>query len=138
MPFGLSSSPEEFQRRLSEALSGLEGIIVVADDILVYGKGTTDDEAIQDHNRKLENLMTRARSVNLKLNKENCRFLLDTIPYIGHIITKDRIKADPNKLKAIVDMKSPTDSDGVRRFLGHINYLAKFINLSYWETHQKP
>ena len=41
MPFGISSSPEEFQRRLQEALEGLEGISTVADDILIVGRGET-------------------------------------------------------------------------------------------------
>jgi len=56
MPFGLSSSPEEFQRRLSDALSGLDRVTVVVDDILIYGKGATQAEAVQDHNQKLKNV----------------------------------------------------------------------------------
>ena len=127
MPFGLSSSPEEFQRRLSDALSGLEGVTVVADDILIYGKGNSHAEAVQDHNQKLEKLLTRARRVNLKLNKEKCKFLLDELPYIGHVITKEGVKPDPGKIQAITQMKPPVDSEGIQRFLGHVNYLAKFI-----------
>ena len=38
MPFGVSTAPGEFQRRLSTALEGLEGVSVVADDILIFGK----------------------------------------------------------------------------------------------------
>ena len=98
MPFGLSSSPEEFQRRLSDALDGLNGVTVVADDILVYGKGATHEEATQDHNQKLERLLTRARRVNLKLNREKCKFLMDSLPYIGHILTKEGVRPDPNKV----------------------------------------
>lgn len=127
MPFGLSSSPEEFQRRLSEALEGLEGVTVVADDILIYGKGQDKNEAIQDHNTKLERLLQRAQKVQLKLNKEKCRFLLEELPYIGHVISSQGVKPDPKKISAIKQMAAPQDSDGVRRFLGHINYLAKFI-----------
>ena len=127
MPFGLSSSPEEFQRRLSDALSGLQGVTVVADDILIYGKGSNHAEAVKDHNQKLEKLLTRARRVNLKLNKDKCKFLLDELPYIGHLITKAGVKPDPGKIAAITDMKAPANGDGVRRFLGHVNYLAKFI-----------
>ena len=127
MPFGLSSSPEEFQRRLSDALSGLKGVTVVADDILIYGKGSTHAEAVQDHNLKLEKLLTRARRVNLKLNKDKCKFLMKELPYIGHLITNGGVKADPGKIRAITEMKAPIDSDGVRRFLGHVNYLAKFV-----------
>ena len=47
MPFGISSSPEECQRRLQEALERLEGISTVADDILIVGRGQTEAEAPQ-------------------------------------------------------------------------------------------
>jgi hypothetical protein len=41
LPFGLSVSSEIFQKRLTEALSGLRGVICVADDIVVVGRGDT-------------------------------------------------------------------------------------------------
>ena len=83
MAFGLVSSSEESQRRLSEALDGLSGVTVVADDILIYGKGDNKEEAMNDHNRNLEQLLIRAQKANLKLNKDKCRFLLQELPYIG-------------------------------------------------------
>ena len=57
MPFGISSAPEEFQQRLQDAIHGLEGVAVVADDILVYGTGKTDAIARQDHDQKLLKLL---------------------------------------------------------------------------------
>jgi len=56
MPFGISSAPEEFQRRLQAALHVLEGVSVVADDILVFGCGDSDEMARQDHDGKLVKL----------------------------------------------------------------------------------
>ena len=127
MPFGLSSSPEEFQRRLSETLEGLEGVTVVADDILIYGKGSTREVAVQDHNKKLEKLLARAKEKGLRLNRDKCKFLLDELPYIGHVISEKGVSPDPSKVKAIKEMDAPQDSDGIRKFLGHINYLSKFV-----------
>ena len=49
------------------------------------------------------------------------------MPYIGHILTPDGVKADPAKVKAILEMKQPSDVAGVRRILGTVNYLAKFL-----------
>ena len=49
MPFGLSSSPEEFQRRLEECLEGLKQVEVIADDIVIYGQGDTEEEAQRSH-----------------------------------------------------------------------------------------
>ncbi|RLJ22814.1 hypothetical protein DJ031_00215, partial [bacterium endosymbiont of Escarpia laminata] len=65
MPFGISSSPEEFQRRLQQALEGLEGISTVADDILIVGRGQTEAEARRDHDSNFIKLLQRAREQNL-------------------------------------------------------------------------
>ena len=54
MLFGISPAPEEFQRRLNDALGGLSGIHKVADDVLIVGAGHTTAEAMRDHDRKLE------------------------------------------------------------------------------------
>ena len=50
---------------------------------------------------------------------------------MGYIITSEGLQPDPKKVQAIVDMPQPQDKEGVRRFLGLVQYLAKFIpNLS--------
>ena len=46
MPFGLCSASEEYQRRMIDALAGIEGVKVFIDDILVYGQGETFEEAV--------------------------------------------------------------------------------------------
>ena len=73
MPFGLSTAPEEFQRRQNQMLEGLDGVRCVADDILVYGKGRTIEAAEKDHDRKVNALMERCRERNLKLNIEKTK-----------------------------------------------------------------
>ncbi|KAL5510749.1 hypothetical protein EMCRGX_G006350 [Ephydatia muelleri] len=55
------SAPEEFQRRLQAALQGLDGVEVVADDVLVYGSGTIEKEARISHDERLAKLLQRAR-----------------------------------------------------------------------------
>ena len=53
LPFGLSSSPEVFQRRMHEMIEGLHGCEVIADDFLVVGYGEKMEMGIQDHDRNL-------------------------------------------------------------------------------------
>ena len=69
-PFGIKPAVEEYQRRQHEALQGLKGVSVIANDILVYGCGDTDADAMADHDKNLEALLQRAREVNLKLKKK--------------------------------------------------------------------
>ena len=131
MACGLTSSPEEFQRRLLLTLDGLDGIFIVVEDILIIGRGETDEEARRDHDKNLDRLLQRARKQNLKLNKAKMRFHLTEIKYIGHVLSIEGVKADHEKVSDISSMDTPTDRDEVWKFLGFTNYLAKFLpNLS--------
>ena len=38
VPFGITSAPEIFQRKMTELLRGIEGVEVIIDDILIHGK----------------------------------------------------------------------------------------------------
>ena len=52
------------------APEGLDGVVCVADDILVYGVGDNDQQATQDHDEKLRKLMTRCSEQGIRLNNE--------------------------------------------------------------------
>ena len=67
MPFGISPAPEVFQRRLDQALEGLNDIYVSADDILVTGGGSTLEEARTSHDRNLLALLKRCRDKGINL-----------------------------------------------------------------------
>ena len=126
MPLGISPAPEEFQRRVNDILLGLPGIKVIADDILVYGSGATDEKAYLDHDKNLRGLMERCREKGLKLNPDKIQLQLKEVSYMGHRITSNGLKIDPEKTKAIRDMPVPTDKLGVQRLLGMVNYVQKF------------
>ncbi len=127
LPFGISSAPEEFQRRQQDVLDGLDGVINVADDILVYGSGTSQEEAEKDHDKHLINLMNRCRERNLKLNPEKFKFKLKEVPFMGHRVTAEGLKVCKEKIEAITKMPTPEDKKAVLRFLGMCNFLAQFI-----------
>ena len=106
MPFGISPAPEEFQRRMDEALEGLEGTKAIHDDILVYGCGNTDEEAVRDHNRKLTALMDRCKQKNIKLNLDKLKLGLESVSYLEHVISKQGLSADPRKVQARSTVKA--------------------------------
>ncbi|PIK62480.1 hypothetical protein BSL78_00577 [Apostichopus japonicus] len=127
MPFGISTAPEEYQRRQDQAIEGLPGVRSIVDDILVFGEGDTVNEAIKDHDIKLEKLMERCRETNLKLNPKKLKLKLNRVPFIGHLITDEGLKPDSNKVRSVMEMPDPTDVKGVQRFIGFVNYLSKFL-----------
>jgi hypothetical protein len=70
LPFGTctSVSSEMFQRRLYQAIGGLDGILNIADDVLLYGVGETKEEATKDHDEKLAAFLTRFQTTPLRQN----------------------------------------------------------------------
>ena len=122
-----AAQPEEYQRRQNEALAGLNGVEVIADDILCYGSGETMEDALKDHDRNLLNLLDRARSMNLKLNKKKLRLRLDQVTFMGHSVTSEGLRPDSMKVEAIVSMPRPDDKRAVQRLLGCVNYLSRFM-----------
>ena len=47
---------------------------------------------------------------------------------MGHRITPDGLQPDPDKIKAIVDMEVPQNVEQLRRFMGIVNYLGRFLS----------
>ena len=111
---------------MNDVLSGLPGVKVIADDILVYGSGETDEEAYQDYDKNLRRLMERCKEKGLKLNPDKIQLQLNEVSYMGHRITANGLKIDPEKTKAIRNMPIPTDKQGVQRLLGMVNFVQKF------------
>ena len=130
-PFGITSAPEEFQMRLTTALKGLEGIICIADDILVYGEGNDYEEAQKHHNRRFIALMERCNKLNIKLNAAKLQFKLKELKFMGTIISYQGMKPDPDKVTAITQMQPPKNKAALLHFIGMVNYLSPFCaNLS--------
>ena len=127
LPFWLCTAPEEFQRRLNHALEGLKGVRTIHVDILIFGEGSTEDEALVDRDRNLCWLMQKCREQNVKLNKAKVKLRCGEVPFLGYLITKEGLKADPAKIRAVLEMPTPTDVASVHRFIGFTNYLSKFL-----------
>ena len=125
-PFGINSAPEVWQRKMQEHVEGLHGVKVMADDFVVVGFGTPE-EWNADHDCNVRAFLERCREKNLRLKKENPQLGKTEVAFIGHILAPDGLKPDPKKVEAINDMPHPTDVQSLRRFLGMINYLAKFL-----------
>ena len=92
----------------------------------MYGVGRTREEATKDHDRKLICLLDRCRKVGIKLNFEKLKLRQSEVKYMGHMFTADGLRADPEKISAVINMPQPKDRKGVQRILGLVNYLQRF------------
>ena len=120
LPFGITSAPEHFQRRMSDILQGLEGVVCLIDDILVYGK--TQEE----HDKHLTVVLQKVAAAGITLNPAKCEFSCKEIRFLGQLVDTQGVRADPSKVKAIQQMKEPKNISELRSFLGMINQLGKF------------
>ena len=107
LPLGVSLALEEFQRRTDIALEGLAGPKAIANDILVFGAGDTDEDALKDHDRNQREVFSHCRQKGIMLNSEKTQFRQKQVSYMGHIISSEGLRAVPNKLKAINEMPPP-------------------------------
>ena len=120
LPFGITSAPEHFQRRMNQILAGMEGIVCLIDDILVYGR--TQDE----HDQRLLAVLKKIQDAGLTLNKDKCEFNTTSIKFLGQVVDSEGVKADPAKIRAILELKPPTNVKELRHLLGMANQLSKF------------
>ena len=106
---------------MQKILAGLEGVECQIDDILVYG------DTHEQHDQRLEALSKTTDDVGVTLNIEKCKFAKRKIQFLGHLISKGVIEADPSKVEAITQMEAPTTISELRRFLGMTNQLGKYL-----------
>ena len=88
---------------MNSLLTGLEGVLCLIDDVLVFGANR------KDHDNRLDAVMQRLQMAGITLNQSKCTFLKDQVKFLGHVVNKDTIQADPEKISAIVKMKSPSN-----------------------------
>jgi hypothetical protein len=123
LPFGLTNAPASFQATMNAMLKPLIGkcVLVYLDDILVYSKSAAEHER---HLRAVLDLL-KQHSFYCKLKK--CVFNQAEVKYLGHVVGRNGVRVDPEKVKTVRDWPEPKSAADVRAFLGLATYFRKFI-----------
>ena len=125
LPFGISSAPAIFQRTMENILRGMDHVVVFIDDILVTGRNEAE------HLKNLNEVLSRLERAGMRLKKRKCAFLLDSVEYLGHVVSAKGLEPSKKKIQAIIDAPVPQDVSQLKSFLGLVNYYGKFLaNLS--------
>ena len=123
LPMGLKDSPAAFCRIINQVLVGLVGdkTFVYMDDIIVQGSD------FEDHVINLEKVLLRLQEAQLTLKLSKCEFFKNSVKYLGHIISSEGLKPQPEKVDAINEIALPKTVKELQSFLGMTNYYRKFI-----------
>lgn len=123
MPFGLCNAPATFQRLMEMAMGdmNLRDCLIYLDDIIIFS------DTFGTHLDRLEAVFERLAVHNLKLKASKCEFFKSQVTYLGHIVSEDGIKTDPDKIKVLKDWPVPKNVKDVLKFLGFAGYYRRFL-----------
>lgn len=124
VPMGLKGAPSYFQKVLATVV--LCGLIQIScelyiDDVLVFGK--TEDEFLA----RLEEVFKRFDKHKLTVNPDKCKFGLQEVEYVGHVINEHGLSHSPRRLEEVLAIEKPTHSKQLKSFLGVAAYFRDHI-----------
>lgn len=132
MNFGLCGAAQTFQRFIDSVLRDLavnspEGrrkvtLFAYVDDILIASKSE------QAHLEDLDAFFARLQSYGLHVNLQKCKFLANELEFLGHKITTEGTSPLPCKVQCVREYQKPATMQGLRRYLGLINFYHSYIH----------
>lgn len=119
--FGYCSAAEMFQYLVSEVLKGLQGVVNVSDDIIVFGR------TLEEYEERLHKVLERLENSGLAANLEKCEFGKRTIEFFGLVFSEKGVAPSAERVKALRSLGTPRDKKELESFLGLATYSARFI-----------
>jgi hypothetical protein len=123
MPFGLKNVGATYQRLMDKAFKEQVGrnLEVYVDDVVIKSK--TDEDMLED----IKETFAQLRKINMKLNPKKCSFGKEAGKFLGVLVSKDGIQAHPDKVQAVMKMKSPNTVKEIQTLNGRIVAIHRFL-----------
>ena len=127
MPFGLKNAPAVFQRLMQRVLMGLnpdqgpDFVSAYLDDVLVFS------ETFNDHLQHSALVIQRLSEAGLMLKPSKCHFICQEVQYLGHLLSPEGIRPNPERIAAVREYTTPRSVKEVRQFLGLASYYRRFV-----------
>jgi len=108
---------------MEQVLSGLhwKTLLIYLDDVIVISPD------FETHVSRLREVFERLRGAGLKLKPSKCALLQPKVKYLRHIVGRNGVETDPEKVRAIEDWVTPQDLTRLRAFLGLVGYYRQYI-----------
>jgi hypothetical protein len=103
MPFGLKNAGATYQRLVNKMFQAQIGrnMEVYVDDMLVKS------EESKDHIRDLHEAFATLKQYGMKLNPSKCAFGISSGKFLGYMVSRRGIEANPEKIRVVLEMQSP-------------------------------
>ena len=126
MSFGLRNAGAMYQRLVTIMFRDQLGKSMEAyiDDMVVKSR---EPETHLDDLRQTFNIL---RKYQLKLNASKCAFGVSSDKFLGHLVTRRGIEADPDQITALQSLQSPRTTKEVQKLTGMIAALNRFVSRS--------
>ena len=123
MPFGVTIAPVVFMDYMNRVFHQFldQFVVVFIDDILIYSKSR------EEHKTHLRQVLQVLREKSLYANPSKYEFWLDEVKFLGHVISKDGIAEDPEKVYNVLAWERPKTVTEIRSFVGLAGYYWRFI-----------
>ncbi|GBM57834.1 Retrovirus-related Pol polyprotein from transposon 297 [Araneus ventricosus] len=119
--FSVGKFASAFQDLTGRRITSVRPCLVYFDDIIKVRR------TFEEHLNNIRKVFQRLQRANLKLSPKKCRFFRKEVSYLGHIISSDGVKTDPEKTKTEVDWPRPATVHDLRSFLGLCTYYRRFV-----------
>ena len=117
--FGCSSASEDFDSELGKKLAGLEGVIAIADDMLIHARTK------EEHDERLLAVLVRLLESGITLSRGKCIFGVKEVSFFGQYISGEGTR--PMISDNLKDIQRPGNKSEVRSYIGLVNFIGKFI-----------
>ena len=126
MPFGLKNAGSTYQRMMTKMFEPQLGknVEVYIDDMVVKSK------LVSEHIGDLTSIFEILREHKLRLNASKCSFGVGSGKFLGYMVTHRRIEVNPDQIKAINNLKPPSNPKKVQKLIGMMAALNQFISRS--------
>jgi hypothetical protein len=120
---GLASSPSGFSRMMDIIFRPFldKFVVLYIDDMFIYSNN------MSDHVQHLKQVLDTMRASKLFAKPSKCEFAQQELKFLGHLVGKEGVKADPDKVSNVLQRPQPLDVHELHSFLGLANYFMRFV-----------
>ena len=96
-------------------------LLIYLDNLIIFSK------TFEDHLERLQIVFDRLQEHGLKLKPSKCHLVRKEVQYLGHLVSAEGIKTNPEKISRVKDWERPTNRKEVLKFLGFAGYYRRYV-----------